>query len=315
MREPEQATGNGARRTDPEFPGFWLRNCRRLSLALSRHAAVRRLWAGASRGMRQYWAGRVCSEIWAPLPGSVRVPVRLWDHVEAGIFWYGFPAEDKAAFRVLSSALAPDGVLIDVGANIGAFALPLGAQARRGAVHAFEPASGTADRLRRNRDLNRLDNIVVNQDAVSDRSGSISIWVPATRWKGRLYNTGMTSAYVGNRQSGWHEEVVSAVRLDDYTREQNLPRVDAMKIDVEGAELDVLEGARALIRQYRPLVVMEVNQAPLQAAGRRIDDVTRFWRAMDYRVGVIAGNGTVRWELVPGPGSGHQNICCAPLEN
>lgn len=303
---PGQPAGN------PRSAGFWLKTCQRISLALAGAPRSRHAWTFASRPMRQYWAGRVHSELWASLRGNVSVPVRLWEHVEAGIFWYGFPAEDIAAFEVLSSALPRDGVVLDVGANIGAFTLTLAARADRGAVHSFEPVSATAERLRRNVDINGLDNIVVNQCAVSDLAGSMSIWVPGARWKGRLYNTGMTSFYVGRNRAGWHEETVTRIRLDDYMTHQGLHRVDAMKIDVEGGELDALEGARSLIRTFRPLVVMEVNRGPLEAAGRSVDEVLRFWRENDYTIGTITAGGEVRWGRFQGAGESHQNICCAP---
>lgn len=296
----------------PRHAAFWLDACRRLSLVLAGAAWSRSAWTYISRPMRQYWAGRVESEVWAPLRGGVNVPVRLWEHVEAGIFWYGFPAEDIAAFEVLASFLPRDAVVLDVGANIGTFTLPLAVQVDRGAVHGFEPASATADRLRRNIDLNGLDNIVVNQCAASDHPGTLSIWVPGTRWKGRLYNTGMTSPYVGRNRPGWREEVVSCIRLDDYAARHGLRRVDAMKMDVEGGELDALEGARALIRAFRPLVVMEVNRGPLRAAGRSMDDVLAFWRDNGYRVGAIAAGGEVLWGRLPAAGRSHQNICCLP---
>lgn len=297
---------------EPRTAASLLKTCRRVSMALAGPGWFRVVWTYASRPMRQYWAGRVRSEVWAALRGDVRVPVRLWEHVEAGIFWYGFPAEDIAAFEVLSSFLPRDGVVLDVGANIGTFTLPLAAQLNRGAVHAFEPASATAGRLRRNIDINGLDNIVVNQCAASDHSGTMSIWVPRGSWKGKLFNTGMTSPYVGRDRTDWREETVRCVRLDDYMVRQGLRRVDAVKIDVEGGELDALEGARSLIHAFRPLVVMEVNREPLRAAGRSIDDVLRFWREHDYRFGAITAGGKVRWGRLPTAGRGHQNICCVP---
>lgn len=263
--------------------------------------------------MRQYWAARVRSELWAPLPGGSSVPVRLWEHVEAGIFWYGFPAEDLAAFEVLSAALPRDGVVLDIGANVGTFTLSLAARAQRGTVHGFEPAPATAARLRRNVEINGLENVVVNECAVADRTGVMGIWVPGARWKGNLYNTGMTSPYVGRGVPGWHRETVACIRLDDYVAQQRLQRVDAIKIDVEGGELDVLEGARASIGRFRPLVVMEANHAPLHAAGRSVDTVLEFWRDNGYRVGTITAAGRVDWGRVPAAGKGHHwNLCCMP---
>lgn len=296
---------------EPRAAGAWLAACRRLSLALARARWSRVVWTSASRPLRQYWAGRVDTEVWASLPGDLWIPVRLWEHVEAGVFWYGFPAEDLAAYQVLSAALPRDGVLLDIGANVGVFGLPLAARADRGAVHAFEPAPAAAGRLRRNIRINGLDNIIVNQCAASDRSGTLSIQVPEARWKGRLYNAGMASPYVGRGRPGWRTETVHSVRLDDYTVRQGLDRIDAVKLDVEGGELDALAGAGDLLRSFRPLVVMEVNPGPLEAAGRSVDDVLGFWRAHGYRVGAVAAGGRVHWGRWPG--GQHGNICCTPI--
>jgi len=190
--------------------------------------------------------------------------------------------------------------------------LPLASRVGRGAVHCFEPASGIAERLRRNRAINRLDNIHVNQCAVADRTGGMSIWIPETHWKGRLYNTGMTSAHVGRERPGWREETVTCIPLDGYVTQRGLARVDALKLDVEGGELEVLEGARSLIREYRPLVIMEANRETLEAAGHSINDVLRFWQDCGYRVGAIADNARVRWDRVHGGESGHRNLYCIP---
>lgn len=292
--------------------GVWLARCQRISLALAGNRLTRWLWLPLGRRLRQFWAGRVGREQPARLFGNQRIQAHLGEQIDAGIFWFGFPPEDRPALEALVATLPPDAVVLDVGANIGAFALPLAAAARRGVVHAFEPATATVQRLRRHLQLNGLDNVVVNHCAVSDRTGTLSLWIPADEWKGRLFNSGRTSVHVGRQQQGWREESVPCLRLDDYVAGQSLQRVDAIKIDVEGAELDVLEGARELLTRFRPVVVMELNAGPLRAAGRSVADVLAFWRSLDYRVGMIAASGRVHWGRLPRDSQRHQNICCAP---
>lgn len=296
---------------EPRAAGTWLAAWRYMSVALARGRWSRFLWTGVSRPLRQYWARRLDTEVWARLPGNLWIPARLWEHVEAGVFWYGFPAEDVPTFQVLSAALPRDGVFLDIGANVGVFSLPLASRAGQGRVHAFEPVPAAAERLRRNIDINAIDNIRVNQCAASDHAGTLSIQVPESHWKGRLFNDGMASTYVGRGRPGWRTETVGCVRLDDYAREQGLGRVDAIKLDVEGSELDVLAGAGDLLRSFRPLVVMEVNPGPLAAARRSVDEVMEFWRSQDYRVGAVGHGGRVHWGRRPG--GRHCNICCAPI--
>lgn len=260
--------------------------------------------------MRQFWARRVDGELVAEMEG-LQLRVRLDEHVEAGVFWYGFPAEDRAVLAQLRARVPHDGVVVDIGANIGCFTLAMARHAAAGAVHAFEPVPATADRLEAAIRANALGNIRLNRCALSHREGGIAVWVPEAHWKGRLYNRGRSSCYVGEAEPGWRRETVACRRLDDYVAAQGVARVDAIKLDIEGAELDALEGAAESLRRFRPAVVMELNAGPLEAAGRSVAEVLAFWRAQGYRAGSITAGGGVRWREPSGRGR-HCNILCLP---
>lgn len=260
--------------------------------------------------MRQFWARRVDGEIVAEMEGLC-LAVRLDEHVEAGVFWYGFPAEDRAVLAQLRARVPDDGVVIDIGANVGCFTLAMARHAAAGRVHAFEPVPATAERLQAAIAANALGNIRINRCALSNRDGEIAVWVPEAHWKGRLYNRGRSSSYVGEAQAGWRQEAATCRRLDDYADTEALHRIDAIKIDIEGAELDALEGAVESLHRFRPAVVMELNAGPLEAAGRSVAEVLAFWRAQGYRVGSITSGGGVRWREPSGRGR-HCNILCLP---
>ncbi|WP_440995863.1 FkbM family methyltransferase [Arhodomonas sp. SL1] len=296
--------------TERPKPPLTLHVCQRISLAAASIPGVRGLWPSVSRVMPQFWARRVTDPMPARLPGGASLPVRLSEHVEAGVFWYGFPAEDRGALAVLRDRLPRDGVALDVGANVGCFSLVLATDAPAGQVHAFEPVRGNRERLERAIADNGLENITVNACALAAEAGELTVWVPQAHWKGRLYNAGRSSPYVGRGEHGWAPETVPCLTLDEYVAQQGLRRVDVIKIDVEGAEMDVLEGARRTLSELRPAVVMERNDSLLAAAGRDPDAVRTLWDDLRYRIHYITPAGTLRRRLPKR--SSHCNILCLP---
>jgi FkbM family methyltransferase len=136
---------------------------------------------------------------------------------------------------------------VDVGANVGIFTIPLAfAVGARGRVLAFEPGPQTAARLRANVGRNALANVDVFECALGERAGPMTL---------RLGSDGAFNAVVDlDPASG---PTVRLERLDDVWRRSGSPRVSMLKIDVEGGELGVLEGARELVEAMHPVILLE----------------------------------------------------------
>jgi len=132
------------------------------------------------------------------------------------------------------------------GAYFGDQAVPLAHALRgRGACHAFEPDAGQAAMLRRNAGLNGLDNLRVH---------SLGLWRDAET---RLAFVGSDAlaATVASRDG------VPTTTIDLYAREAGIGRVGLIMLDLEGAELAVLEGAKRVLAEDGPHVVFEVHRA------------------------------------------------------
>lgn len=138
-------------------------------------------------------------------------------------------------------------VVRDVGANVGFYALLAGVLAgQEGRVLAFEPVAENVAILRRHLSLNDLETRVeVVEAAVADKSGIRHFSAGEYRATGKLDRAGQIE--------------VRVVSLDEMMAEGRLPRVDVIKIDVEGAELEVLEGAKEVLTRYRPRLVVELH--------------------------------------------------------
>lgn len=138
-------------------------------------------------------------------------------------------------------------IVVDVGANIGTHTIALAKRVGpSGQVIAFEPQRLTLQTLCTNITLNNLDNVKAERVALGAKCGEVSI--PVIK-QGNLGNIG---------HQLWGEgELTPLLTLDSYS----LPGIDLLKIDVEGMEKTVLEGALKTIKQYQPAIFVENNIA------------------------------------------------------
>ena len=164
-------------------------------------------------------------------------------------------------FCVLDRILKPGMVFLDVGANLGLYSLFAARKVGpRGMVFAIEASSREYAQLLRNVEMNQLANIKVLNIAASDYAGEAVLMVASAQHAG--HNTlGGGFAYATPVE---RRERVRTARIDDIIREQSLGRLDVIKMDIEGAELNALRGSDNSLRQFRPLLILEVSDRSLQ---------------------------------------------------
>jgi FkbM family methyltransferase len=144
--------------------------------------------------------------------------------------------------------------VLDLGANIGLFALFLQWKARDTRVHCFEPAVETRGRLQQNVRANGLEKCVsVYPFAVSDHS-HVSYLKQARK-------TGVRSLFENNHYNGAGEEAVNCVSLNQVLALCGVGQVDFLKVDVEGAEIEVFEGAQSDTLDRIRRVALEFHDA------------------------------------------------------
>jgi len=149
------------------------------------------------------------------------------------------------------------GLVLDIGANTGFYSLLIAACAPNVSIVAFEPCSVVADLLMKNIQLNGLcGRIAVERSAVSNRAGEALLFVPVAHPGTLETSASLESNFKTRHSQALH---VPAVSVDTFvTHLAASPRVCLLKIDVEGHETAVLEGAAAQIRKHRPLVFIRI---------------------------------------------------------
>ncbi len=158
-----------------------------------------------------------------------------------------------------------DEVFVDVGAHIGAYAIPIAKKARK--VIAFEPNKYSFELLTRNILLNHLTNIAAYNVAVSKKSGSLLFSYGSEPVYSRIIDSDQSSGItvlenVKQPNNNNNTYVVNTIDLDSELLKED--RIDWIKIDVEGHELDVLEGAMQIIQMYKPKIIIELMSGNLQ---------------------------------------------------
>lgn len=182
------------------------------------------------------------------------------DIIERHILFQGYFEYRESVF--IRRTLKPGGVFLDVGANIGWHSM-LAAElvGDAGRILAFEPASLTYHRLRRNVEINDFSQVHTYPFGLSNREAVFSIYPCEEE------NSGANSLYGAEHQAPI--EQVTVKPGDQVLSDLQTGTIDLCKIDVEGAELDVLEGLAATFAARKIKAVMiELNPVSLARAGR-----------------------------------------------
>lgn len=185
-------------------------------------------------------------------------------------------------------------VVIDVGANIGAFAVQIAqlCEEKNGVVYAYEPQRQMFQMLNGNLAMNSIDNVFTFQSAVGNKEGTITIPKMDYYKPGSFGSMGLTGDYddVGQELDFGNGEKVPLVTLDSDLN--HLENIDVIKVDVEGMEKEVIEGAVGLIKKHRPLLYVEFIKQPNGG-----NNLVEYINSLDYQIYVA-----------------HINIVCIPKE-
>ncbi|HXG84622.1 MAG TPA: FkbM family methyltransferase [Pyrinomonadaceae bacterium] len=201
-------------------------------------------------------------------------------------------AEVERAEQIFYLEYLREGMTVfDVGANVGELTLLFSRFAAGGRVHAFEASRAAFERLETVCRAANRHNVVLNHIALADKKGSILLHVydgsylsfnsQAVR---PLKDYGLNLEPVGTEET-------TATTIDDYCEEKRIERVDLLKIDVEGAELQVMRGARKMLESRRVgCLTFEFGQTTFDM-GNRPKEIEDYLGEMNYKIrNIVKGN-------------------------
>jgi FkbM family methyltransferase len=164
-------------------------------------------------------------------------------------FWNG--KSELQACQFMQHAISENAVCYDIGANLGYHTLIMARQASRGIVFAFEPLPEAFLILSKNMAANQVRNVVLLNEAVTETGGSVSL--------GHDRSIDQAAIRWADDRDPMHRTFTRpSTSVDGFVRAGN-PAPTFIKIDVEGAEGEVLSGAADTLRQHRPLILCETH--------------------------------------------------------
>lgn len=176
--------------------------------------------------------------------------------------------------------------ILDIGAGLGDFTVFAAQRAPHGHIHAYEPAPESAELLRRNLVLNGINNVEVHEMAVSDRTGILALDI--SQGAAVQYKTTYSTTSVSNPK----QVAVRCISLSEVLANPSSESCDFLKIDVEGAEYEMLLNLDdSFLRRVRR-ICLEYHEGVTKYSHT---DLERFFIAHGWRVRVYPS--TVRAEL------------------
>lgn len=176
---------------------------------------------------------------------------------------------------IIQEFIDKDSIFIDVGANLGQYLFVVEKTIKPSNIFAFEPHPKLKARLKK-----LFKGIHIISDALSDSEGKTQFKIPY--FKGREIHTRGTLKTQHLEVDETHSVLidVNITTLDIFTRRNDIKDVTVIKIDVEGAEFDVVNGAKSLIKQSNPILIIEIEQRHHQ--DNILDFIFNFERDFNY---------------------------------
>jgi FkbM family methyltransferase len=213
---------------------------------------------------------------------GIKYEVDLSEGIDLSLFVFGKYQEHVTRNKWIP--LTDDAIIIDIGANMGAMALPFAQIAKNGKVFAFEPTQYSLTRLKRNLELNpelasRIEVINSFVSSVSTPNANIKAFAS---WKvNGEKGVDVHPVHLGIAKL---TEGVGSITLDEFCFKRDLAKINLIKIDTDGHEYEILLGAKETIRKYRPYLIFEAGIYAMTEKGIDFSFYLNYFKELNYRI-------------------------------
>lgn len=193
----------------------------------------------------------------------------------------GFRKNSNVDKHVFSNYIKKGDTVIDCGANIGYYTNFFRAiVGKKGSVHAFEPVPSTFKCLTKNTlKYSNCNNYSLNMVGLYKEKSTKNIYIP---------DSISGHASLNKHKDAWNahkidKKEIKLITLDAFIEDNGINKVDFMKIDVEGSEIDALQGSKLTLQKNKPKLHMEVNTELLNASQHSVQELWEFLKGLDYK--------------------------------
>ncbi|MBY0316021.1 MAG: FkbM family methyltransferase [Bdellovibrionales bacterium] len=186
--------------------------------------------------------------------------------------------------KVLKKLISKAKVFCDIGANFGYFSFLAQQLEPQAQIYSFEPLPKNIENFKKNLKLNAFSKIELVEACLSDQIGETEFLLPPageSGW-GRMAHRDLFSGEKIKR---------SVITLDSFFLQRKINQCDLIKIDVEGYEFKVLQGARNVIAKFKPQICIELNEPCLIDTGTSGEEIFKHLKSLGYRMHSISSSG------------------------
>lgn len=206
---------------------------------------------------------------------GIQLRLDLSNATDHGAFFDLKDAGDEALFALVKDT----DIVVDIGANIGIYSLRFARSAAKGRVICFEPHPDTFARLRDHVRMNGFEHLIPQQYGIGPRNETLRLYevVESNSGMNRILPAGQADPSLVSRS-------IVVKPLKEAIQQLDLPRIDLIKIDVEGFEMDVLHGSEEVIRSFHPVLFIELDDENLRVHGASASALVTLVRSWGYTV-------------------------------
>jgi len=170
-------------------------------------------------------------------------------------------------------------VVIDVGAHLGLISVSAAMLTGRGGkIYAFEPTPATFNILKQVVSLNGFgETIICIQNAVSNKAGETEFFINPQEGSN-------ANSLVEEARPGRHTVKINVTSIDEFVKENSLTHLGILKIDAEGSELQVLEGALETLKLLRPRIILAIHPALILKNKNTLTEIYDLIKQLDYEI-------------------------------
>ena len=257
--------------------------CRNLIEPILKNQSVERLFQKPGSALHRYRG------LLAPRHDAYKSPSpRIWKaggvsfHLDLSDYmdWKVFFNVGLESAYFLFEQLDEHSVVLDIGANLGFYGLRCANIAKKGRVFCFEPDERCYQKLTTNAGLNQFSNFESHRIALGRETATMSLVRDQSGNSGLNHIAGKTESESINAD---RLQQVECDSLDAFAIRNNLPRIDVIKVDIEGFETEFLAGAEKTISASRPSILIEVCDNHLRRCDSSATQLIAKLRSLGYR--------------------------------
>lgn len=212
---------------------------------------------------------------------GIRFKIDLSEGIDLSLFLFGNFQRYITTSKLFS--LPSDAVIFDIGANIGSMSLAFAKLTPEGQVYAFEPTSYAFAKLEENLSLNPslAEHIKTIQMFASEKTAGDHEIEAYSSWKIDGSEKSVHPLHGGTLKTD-REKKIPAISLDDFCDQNQIKKLDCIKIDTDGHELQVLKGASRTIEKFHPNIIFEIGLYVTEEYGIKFEDYFEFLTNYGY---------------------------------